>query len=592
MSSLTRFGLYLINNWGFNVDTVRAATDIMESNGESSPSALARILVSEYSIDHDQVYLPLARHYAFSELSVDLDYLDASLIMKVRLLHDKIERQFLRKLIENDIVPFRTSGKGHSILQALAADPTNPLLRDIELNTAYKTVEVYWAPLFKLRGLIATLQNPPSEVKDLIEKANPQTIFDNKHVLEDVDDQAINQEINKGYLVYLYESTLEDAVRNDASDIHVIPNGKLAIDIYIRIDGRLTLWKHQENIPPEAMAAVIKDRSIGIDRFARDKAQDGYAQRSIDGHLIRFRVSILPMVSTEYERRFESIVIRVIDDRKVITDLSKLGFQANAEQELLKSIRNTKGIVIVTGPTGSGKSTTLMAALNHIISPSFNVLTCEDPVEYVIKGARQLKIGPNMSFDEAMRSILRHDPDIVMVGEIRDKITAEISIKLANTGHLTLTTLHTNDAPSAITRLYKMGIEPFLLAYSINIIVAQRLVRKLCEHCRKPIERDVYPTAINMGIPVEDIEQGQIYRAVGCPRCRDGYNGRINITEALYFYPDIRAELIRISTEIDEDRIRVIAQKHGMLSMRDSGIDRVKKGLTTIDEVLYATTED
>ena len=177
-------------------------------------------------------------------------------------------------------------------------------------------------------------------------------------------------------------------------------------------------------------------------------------------------------------------MIRVIDDRKVITDFRRLGFQEQAEREFIKSISTSKGIIIVTGPTGSGKSTTLMAALHHVINPTINVLTCEDPVEYVIRGARQLKVGHKMSFDQAIRAILRHDPDVVMVGEIRDKITADIAVKLANTGHLTFSTLHTNDAPSAITRLYKMGIETFLLAYSINIIIAQRLVRKLCVNCQ------------------------------------------------------------------------------------------------------------
>jgi type IV pilus assembly protein PilB len=338
--------------------------------------------------------------------------------------------------------------------------------------------------------------------------------------------------------------------------------------------------------------AVVKDRSIGVDRFERDTAQDGFAQRLIDEHLIRFRISILPIVSAEYERRFESIVIRVIDDRKVIADFRKLGFQTQAEQEFIKAINTSKGIVVVTGPTGSGKSTTLMAALHHIIDPTLNVLTCEDPVEYVIKGARQLKIGHRMSFDQAIRAILRHDPDVVMVGEIRDKITAEIAVKLANTGHLTLSTLHTNDAPSAIARLYKMGIEPFLLAYSINIIIAQRLVRKLCENCKRPLSAEHHVAALEMGFSQEEIDNGVIFEPVGCPKCKGGYKGRINIAEALYFYPEVRNEIVKSATDIDEERIRAIAEKHGMLSMRDSGMARIREGITGIAEVLYATSED
>jgi type IV pilus assembly protein PilB len=297
-------------------------------------------------------------------------------------------------------------------------------------------------------------------------------------------------------------------------------------------------------------------------------------------------------VSAEYERRFESIVIRVIDDRKVIADFRKLGFQQQAEQEFLKSVNTSKGIVIVTGPTGSGKSTTLMAALHHVINPTINVLTCEDPVEYVIYGARQIKIGHKLTFDQAIRSILRHDPDVVMVGEIRDKITADIAVKLANTGHLTFSTLHTNDAPSAVSRLYKMGIEPFLLAYSINIIIAQRLVRKLCDVCKRPLMKEHWKVAIELGLTEEELASGKIFEPVGCSRCHNGYKGRINVAEALYFYPEIRAEIVTASTEINEERIRSIAEKHGMLSMRASGVERIREGQTSLEEVAYATTED
>lgn len=408
----------------------------------------------------------------------------------------------------------------------------------------------------------------------------------------ELSEQALDEEINRSLLVNLFEGALIDAVRSDASDLHIIPADKRSVDIYFRIDGKLQLWLRQENTPPEALAAVVKDRSIGVDRFERDTAQDGYAQRLIDEHLIRFRVSILPLVSAEYERRFESITIRVVDDRKVIKDFRKLGFQQQAGEELIKAITAPKGIVILTGPTGSGKSTTLMAALHHVLKPSINVLTCEDPVEYVIRGARQLKISHKMDFEQALRSILRHDPDVVMVGEIRDKVTADIAVKLANTGHLTLTTLHTNDAPSAITRLYKMGIEPFLLAYSINIIIAQRLVRKLCVHCRKPLGQEHWEAALKLGLSREELASGSVFEPVGCSKCHQGYSGRINIAEALYFYPEIRNEIVVSGHEIDEERIRSLAEKHGMLSMRQSGIDRIREGLTDITEVLFATAED
>ncbi|HOH47626.1 MAG TPA: GspE/PulE family protein, partial [Candidatus Cloacimonadota bacterium] len=488
------------------------------------------------------------------------------------------------------IFPFDTIGMNNEVLRVLASNTTDKLLQEIGLNVPYRKVEIYWTRLKTIEDLINRIAPQKNEFLQLLEEAGDILVDDGS--MQELDEQALDEEINKSLLVNLFEGALIEAVRTDASDIHIIPNGKFAVDLYMRVDGKLSLWHRQENTPPEAFAAVVKDRSVGVDRFERDSAQDGFAQRLIDEHLIRFRVSILPVVSAEYERRFESVVIRVIDDRKVIADFRKLGFQEQAEREFVKSINTSKGIVIVTGPTGSGKSTTLMAALFHIINPTLNVLTCEDPVEYVINGARQLKIGHKMSFDQAIRAILRHDPDIVMVGEIRDKITADIAVKLANTGHLTLSTLHTNDAPSAIARLYKMGIEPFLLAYSINIIIAQRLVRKLCDRCKRPITPENYPAALAMGITQEELDSGTIYEPVGCRHCKEGYKGRINIAEALYFYPEIRNEIVRSANDIDEERIRAVAEKHGMLSMRDSGIDRIRNGLTGIAEVLYATSED
>ena len=591
MSAIGRFVKYLKAAGVFEDTVVRAACERMESYGESTPGDLARIMVKEFGLDHDEVYRSLARHYAFGEFNIDVSKLSTAHYCQLKQMLTRIDPQFLNTLLESDVVPFRLIGTCGDGLQVLAANTTNPLISAIEKQTCFRQVEVFWTPLSTLHEIINLIKHPPPGTSH-ITNGNDNEPLDVSNVPDEVDDNAVNDEINKGFLVDLFDNALTEAVRSDASDIHVIAGGKTCVDIFFRVDGQLVLWHHQDNTAPEALASVIKDRSVGIDRFARDKAQDGYAQRVIDGHLIRFRVSILPVVSAEFERRYESIVIRVIDDRKVITDFRKLGFQKQAEHEFIKAISASKGIVILTGPTGSGKSTTLMAALNHIIKPSLNVLTCEDPVEYVIKGARQLKIGHNMSFDEAMRSILRHDPDVVMVGEIRDKVTADIAVKLANTGHLTLTTLHTNDAPSAITRLYKMGVEPFLLAYSINIIIAQRLVRKLCDHCKVPITEDQYDAALDMGFSPEELQSGVVYKPVGCNRCQDGYRGRINISEALFFYPEIRAEIVRGAHDLDEDRIRGIASKHGMLSMRDSGIERIRSGQTSLSEVLYATTEE
>jgi type IV pilus assembly protein PilB len=251
-----------------------------------------------------------------------------------------------------------------------------------------------------------------------------------------------------------------------------------------------------------------------------------------------------------------------------------------------------QGMVILTGPTGSGKSTTLVAALSQVITPQVNVLTVEDPVEYVIYGARQIKLSPKLDFDGAIRAILRHDPDIVMVGEMRDKITADIAVKLANTGHLTFSTLHTNDAPSAVTRLFKMGIEPFLIAYAINLIVAQRLMRTLCPICKRPVKNIDEAEARAVGFTDEEIKSVTFYEPVGCPNCNAGYKGRAAIHECLYFTSEIRHAIFESGDDIDEDKIRNIAIKQGMLTLRVSGRERVKEGRCSIAEVAATTMSD
>ncbi|MBD3288969.1 type II/IV secretion system protein, partial [candidate division KSB1 bacterium] len=409
---------------------------------------------------------------------------------------------------------------------------------------------------------------------------------------ETLDEAAIEAEINKSVLVNLFEGMLLEAVRQGASDIHIIPKDSKTTEFHFRIDGKLRLWHSREGFRPESIAAVAKDRSKNVDRFERETAQDGFIQRKVDGHMIRYRVSILPIVAREYQYKLESVVIRVLDDRKVITDFEKLGFQPKARDLFIKSISKPQGMVIVTGPTGNGKSTTLMAALSYVIKPEINVLTVEDPVEYIIPGSRQLKIGTKMDFDQAMRSILRHDPDVVMVGEIRDKITAETAIKLANTGHLTFSTLHTNDAPSAISRLYKMGLETFLIAYAINIIIAQRLIRRLCDACKRP-NKDFDPSVpLSLGFSNEELDDITFYEAVGCSQCHGGYKGRVAIHEALFFSKKIKELIFSSGDDIDEEQIRQQALKEGMTTLRAAGRERVKQGITTIEEIAQATSED
>jgi type IV pilus assembly protein PilB len=408
-----------------------------------------------------------------------------------------------------------------------------------------------------------------------------------------VDEDELDSEINRSALINLCEAALIEAVRKGASDIHFIPRPGKKTEINMRIDGALHVWHVQENTLPEAVVAVVKDRGKGMDRFEREMGQDGFIQREIDGHIIRYRVSVLPVVGTEIKNKFESVVIRILDDRNVIRDLDKLGLVGYTKSTFVKAINQPQGMVILTGPTGSGKSTTLVAALYQVITPEVNVLTVEDPVEYVIEGARQLKIGVKMDFEQAIRSILRHDPDIVLVGEMRDKETAETAIKLANTGHLTFSTLHTNDAPSAVARLYKMGIEPFLIAYAINLIVAQRLIRKLCEKCKKKLSNFDEALMSAAGLDIAEWKTHTIYTPVGCDECNgSGYKGRMAIHEALYFTSEIRQLIVKSGVEVDEESIRIQARKDGSLNLRESALEKVKLGLSSMEEALGSTSDE
>jgi type IV pilus assembly protein PilB len=451
--------------------------------------------------------------------------------------------------------------------------------------------ELTYCRLETVEKIISTVYEQKNEFLKMLDDIDLEQ--PDMEIEDDLDEEELDKEINQSMLNSLVEGMLVEAVRMGASDVHIIPGKKNITEILFRLDGRLRTWHTQPNVKPEAISAVVKDKSINVDRFERDSTQDGYIQRRIDNTNIRFRVSIMPMVGEEFQRKLESIVIRVLDDRKVITDLNKLGLQEKAHEDFTKAIHKPSGIVIITGPTGSGKSTTLVAALHTVMNPEFNVLTIEEHVEYLIRGARQLKISENMTFDMAMRGILRHDPDIVLVGEIRDLKTAEIAIKLANTGHLTFSTLHTNDAPSAVARLFKMGVEPFLIANAINLVMAQRLVRRLCKHCKRPMREHASKEPLRrLGFSDEEIEKTTIYEPVGCDKCTNGYSGRVAIFEALYFDDVLRRMIFDAGDEIDEGAIRQHAIKNGMLTLRASGRLRIKNGLTSVEEVMAITLED
>jgi len=569
---------------------IEKLTDILSKN--KSRRSIRDILIEDLGYDRHKVFQAFCRIYAFREIDISRVTVSDGWVEFINNFLNEFEPTVREQFIENKIIPFGYSEKSKEIVIFLVPDPADRSVEKIIDNAGIKKFELAYTRWGDLNELVSKVVAKENEFLKLVHEAGDELSLDD----DGVDDQTIDEDeltaaINQSVLVNLFEASLIEAVHQGASDIHIVPKENNITEINFRIDGKLRVWHKKDNIKPEAFLAVVKDRTRNVDRFEWESAQDGYIQRRIDHYLIRFRVSILPIVSTAYNRKYESVVIRVLDDRKVITSLEKLGFDSQAKTEFIKAIKKPQGMVILTGPTGSGKSTTLVAALNHVMNPELNVLTVEDPVEYNIGGARQLKIGHKMDFDQAIRSILRHDPDIVMVGEIRDAKTAEIAIKLANTGHLTFSSLHTNDAASVLSRLYKMGIETFLIANAINLVVAQRLVRRLCKHCKKPIAEDDRLIALSLGFKESDLEKSTIYRAVGCDKCNKGYSGRIGIFEALPFNNDIRRIILQAAKELDEEAIRECAIKNGMLTLRQSAMLQAKQGNTSLDEVAAVTTD-
>jgi type IV pilus assembly protein PilB len=590
MEMSDKIGYLLLKKGIIDSNILEQALKIKEADQTKLKRNLAQILVDEFQFDQDMIFREVAVLYAFKELIVHFDELSEERIAEIKGLLNKGGEDTKKMLLEHRVLPYKFDDRIRDKLILAAVDPTDRILVKIAYTLNAKKYEINFLRKKDYDKLIALIVPAENEYLKAIQEANEemQVIAEDASINED----ELDAEINKSALINLIEAALVEGTRKGVSDIHVIPKPGNKTEIHFRTDGKLALWHVQEGTLPEAVMAVVKDRSKGLDRFERERAQDGFIQREIDGHIIRFRVSVLPMVGTELKNKFETIVIRILDDRKVIKDLSKLGLTGYSNTAFVKAITQPQGMIILTGPTGSGKSTTLVAALYQVINPTKNVLTVEDPVEYVIEGARQLKIGYKMNFEQAIRAILRHDPDIVLVGEMRDKETAETAIKLANTGHLTFSTLHTNDAPSAVARLFKMGVEPFLIAYAINIIVAQRLIRKLCDNCKK-VTPNLEEVVENLGLNYDDYKDHTIYEAVGCDRCnKSGYKGRMAIHEALYFTKEIRRAIVNAGDDVDEEAIRDQARKDGTLSLRDAGFEKVRLGLTSFHEVIGATMEE
>jgi len=403
-------------------------------------------------------------------------------------------------------------------------------------------------------------------------------------ILEDTEDDvnvaALEAEVDKAPVVKFINGLLTDAVMKGVSDIHIEPYEK-EIRIRYRIDGSLM----EVMKPPMKMKAALTSRIkilADLNIAERRVPQDGRIKLKMKNKVVDFRVSTLPVIFGE------KIVMRILDAGNLTFDLSLFGFEPKAEKDFMDAIANPYGMVLVTGPTGSGKTTTLYSALSKINNEDVNIMTAEDPVEYNLYGINQVLVRTEigMTFAAALKAFLRQDPNIIMVGEIRDLETGGISIKAALTGHLVLSTLHTNDAPSTITRLIDMGLEPFNVASAVNLITAQRLLRRICTNCKAEA---TYTDAILEAarLPEGWLDQHKLYKGTGCDKCDgSGYKGRQGLYEVMSMSPRLRKLIMQ---EVGTDELRDAAVEEGMLTLRMDGVKKLEKGVTTLDEVMKET---
>jgi type IV pilus assembly protein PilB len=520
----------------------RTPEQVLLLSGALSPEQLARATAERFGLDH-----------------VDLSIYKPD-IGALNLVNAQAARRY-------NAVPI---GFDDGVLLVAMADPSNVLaLDDLKLMTGHEL-----RPVVASAEDLASLISRMNRLDDAIAEAVLEDESEDLALVSDIRESADDAPVIK-----LVNSIIAQAVQDGASDLHFEPDGSREMRVRFRVDGVLS---ESTTIPRRMVAGVVSRVKImaNLDIAEKRLPQDGRVSLVIEGHPIDVRVVTLPSVHGE------GIVMRILDKEQVLLTLDTLGMRDEARDRFENAFHQAYGAVLVTGPTGSGKSTTLYAALNAINSPEKNIITIEDPVEYQLDGINQIQVNmrAGLTFAQGLRSMLRADPDVIMVGEIRDSDTAKIAIESALTGHLVLSTLHTNDAPSAVTRLTEMGIEPFLTASAVDCVVAQRLARTLCKHCK---QRTVLSVDALKGAGFEAVFDIEAYEPVGCSRCsHTGYKGRTGIYEVMVLSDEIRSLTIE---RVSADQIRAKAVEEGMRVLRADGLEKVRLGLTSISEVSRVT---
>ncbi|HEX2464533.1 MAG TPA: type IV-A pilus assembly ATPase PilB [Thermoanaerobaculia bacterium] len=570
-----RMGAVLVQAGKISQKQLDAALAAQRESGGRLDSKLVGL---GYLKDHELVDF-LSKHFGVPAVDLGQIKIDAAVI---KIIPAELARKYT-------VLPI---SKAAARLTVAMTDPTNVFaLDDIKFMTGY-TVEPVVAAEESLRTAIDRFYGSTRavELKKVMDDLHEDDVgAGDLEVLADdqeIDLEELQEKSEEAPVVRLVNVILYDAIKRGASDIHIEPFEK-EYRVRYRIDGIL----YEVMNPPLKLKEAITSRlkimarlDIAEKRLPQDgriKMKTRIANRVKD---LDFRVSVLPTLFGE------KIVLRLLDKDNLMLDMTKLGFEPDSLRRFEQAILKPYGMVLLTGPTGSGKTNTLYSALSRINTPEVNIITVEDPVEFNLPGVNQVQVKENigLNFATALRSFLRQDPNVILVGEIRDFETAEVAIKAAMTGHLVLSTLHTNDAPSSINRLMNMGIEPFLVTTSVHMVAAQRLVRRICENCKK--ETEVPPPAlVNLGFGEEEAERLILYKGGGCERCsHTGYKGRVALYEVMVVGEEIRDLVLSGGSAFE---IRQRALEAGMMSLRMSGLEKIRMGVTTLEEVLRETLD-
>ncbi len=566
-----KLGELLIRTGRINQAQLNEALTLQKDQG----GRVGTNLVKLGYLSEKQLVESLSQHFKVS--SVDLSGMEIDDAV-IKIIPADIARKYT-------ILPVTKAG---ATITVAMIDPTNVFaMDDVKFMTGYK-VEPVVASETAIRTAIDRYYGSTHaiELKKVMEDLSEESGAD-LEVLEEeeeLDLAALEEESEQAPVVKLVNLILTDAIKRGASDIHIEPYEK-EYRVRYRIDGILYEMMHPPLKLKEAITSRCKIMSK-LDIAEKRLPQDGRIKikTKISGRVkdLDYRVSVLPTLFGE------KIVMRLLDKDKLMLDMAKLGLEPEPLRKFEQSILKPYGMVLVTGPTGSGKTNTLYSALQRINTAEVNIITAEDPVEFNLVGINQVQTRDQigLNFAAALRSFLRQDPNIILVGEIRDFETAEVAIKAAMTGHLVLSTLHTNDAPSSISRLMNMGIEPFLVATSVHMIAAQRLVRRICTFCKEPLE--VPPAALTqIGFSEHEARTLKLFRGRGCDRCSNtGYKGRIGLYEVLEVDEEIREMVLSGGSAFE---LRQKAIQNGMMTLRGSGLQKIRDGVTTIDEVVRET---